>query len=78
MKTDLHTEIQELDVVVLLVDLPEAGLARGDMGTVLLCEVPGSILVEFSPGIDGLLRIVDVATENVVKLRFSEEVLIKV
>jgi hypothetical protein len=34
--------------------------------------------VEFSPGIDGLLRIVDVATENVVKLRFSEEVLIKV
>ncbi|MEJ2379194.1 MAG: DUF4926 domain-containing protein [Pseudolabrys sp.] len=37
-----------LDVVALLTDLPEQGLARGQVGTVVEALDEGTVLVEFS------------------------------
>lgn len=39
--------IQELDQVVLTVDLPEHGLVRGDVGTVVLLHGEAACEVEF-------------------------------
>ncbi len=39
--------IQELDSVVLTVDLPEHGLEKGDVGTVVLCHDTEGYEVEF-------------------------------
>ncbi len=40
-------DIQELDVVALTVDLPQEGLARGQVGTVVYVHSPGVFEVEF-------------------------------
>ena len=40
--------IQQLDVVALNTDLPEQGLVRGQVGTVLEVLAPGVFEVEFS------------------------------
>lgn len=40
-------DIQLLDVVALTVDLPERGLARGQVGTVVETLAPGVFEVEF-------------------------------
>jgi hypothetical protein len=37
-----------LDVVALITDLPEKGLLRGQVGTVVECLAPGVFEVEFS------------------------------
>jgi len=39
--------IQEHDTVVLAADLPELGLARGDVGTVVMVHAAGGYEVEF-------------------------------
>jgi hypothetical protein len=39
--------IKELDTVVLTEDLPEHGLLRGDLGTVVLVHTGGGYEVEF-------------------------------
>jgi len=39
--------IKELDTVVLAVDVPEHGLKRGDLGTVVLVHSAGGYEVEF-------------------------------
>jgi len=39
--------IKELDTVVLTADLPEHGLKRGDLGTVVLLHAPEGYEVEF-------------------------------
>ncbi len=39
--------IQEHDTVVLTADLPDHGLARGDVGTVVLVHAAGGYEVEF-------------------------------
>jgi hypothetical protein len=39
--------IRELDTVVLTEDLPEHGLKRGDLGTVVLVHAAGGYEVEF-------------------------------
>jgi hypothetical protein len=38
---------RELDTVVLLRDMPEAGLRAGDLGAVVLVHAPDAIEVEF-------------------------------
>jgi hypothetical protein len=46
-KTMSH-EIQLLDVVALIEDLPQRGLSRGQVGTVVESLAPGVFEVEFS------------------------------
>ena len=43
----MSNEIQLLDVVALTVDLPDRGLARGQVGTVVEALAPGVYEVEF-------------------------------
>ena len=69
-------DINENDVIALLVDLPDSGLRRGDMGTVVHVfdttdDHPGGFVVEFvdeSGSTQALIDIVDPAL--IVKLRF--------
>jgi hypothetical protein len=44
------TDIEMLSVVALLVDLPEEGLVRGQVGTVVESWAPGVYEVEFCDG----------------------------
>jgi hypothetical protein len=45
--------IQELDVVALMVDLPQSGLVRGQVGTVVFVYGPDAFEVEFVDHKDG-------------------------
>ena len=68
-------EIHESDVVALLVDLPDSGLQRGDMGTVVHVfnrtdDHPAGLMIEFSDEsghTQALIDIVDLSM--IVKLR---------
>lgn len=46
--TPRNPTIQSLDVVALTADLPERGLLRGQVGTVVEALAPGVFEVEFS------------------------------
>ncbi|HJS23101.1 MAG TPA: DUF4926 domain-containing protein [Pyrinomonadaceae bacterium] len=69
-------DIHENDVVALLVDQPDAGLCRGDIGTVIevfeaTADHPGGVIVEFldeSGTVQAEADIVDPSL--IVKLRF--------
>jgi len=69
-------DIHELDVVALLVDRPDAGLRRGDIGTVIQVfdatnGHPSGFIVEFvdeSGSVQAQTDIVD--PSSIVKLRF--------
>ena len=39
--------LKELETIVLTEDLPEHGLVRGDLGTIVLVHAPGGYEVEF-------------------------------
>jgi hypothetical protein len=52
MTNDKSAQLSVLDVVALLADLPAAGLARGQVGTVVDLSGKDAALVEFS-GEDG-------------------------
>ena len=52
MTNDKSARLSVLDVVALLTDLPAAGLARGQVGTVVAISGKDAALVEFS-GDDG-------------------------
>ncbi len=57
--------IRELDSVVLTLDLPEHGLARGDIGTVVLLHGEEGYEVEFV-ALDGeTLAVVSLSTNQV-------------
>ncbi len=72
----MTNEIHENDVVALLIDLPEAGLHRGDVGTVIqlfesTASHPGGFIVEFIDelgNVQGETDITDPA--QIVRLRF--------
>jgi len=52
MTNDKSARLSVLDVVALLTDLPAAGLARGQVGTIVEISGKDAALVEFS-GDDG-------------------------
>jgi hypothetical protein len=52
MTNERSSRLSVLDVVALLADLPAAGLARGQVGTVVEMVGKDTVLVEFS-GDDG-------------------------
>ena len=60
--------IDELDVVVLLEDLPEYFLHKGEIGTVLLADIPGKYLVEFSDNEGATTAMPVLDTSQVLKL----------
>ena len=72
-------EIKESDLVALLTDLPEAGLRRGDVGTVI--EVfrrtehhPGGYVVELVTEDGEVYAHADITDESqLVQLRFKRE-----
>jgi uncharacterized protein DUF4926 len=71
--------INENDVVALLVDQPEQGLRRGDLGTVIHVfeasqEHPAGILVEFVDESGNVQAQSDITDLNqIVKLRYRPE-----
>ena len=68
--------IHEHDVVALLVDQPEAGLHRGDVGTVIqvfdtTADHPGGVIIEFvdeNGRVQGQTDLTD--SSQIVKLRY--------
>jgi hypothetical protein len=69
-------DIHENDVIALLVDLPDSGLRRGDMGTVVHVfdptdKHPGGLLVEFTDESGRTQAQIDIVDRSlIVKLRF--------
>jgi len=69
--------IRENDVVALLVDKPETGLRRGDIGTVIQVfrsapEHPAGVIVEFVDEQGKIQGQVDITDQTqIVKLRYS-------
>ena len=58
--------INELDSVVLTIDLPEHGLARGDLGTVVLVHAGGQgCTVEFMTLTGSTIAVVTLLTNQV-------------
>lgn len=68
----MSNAIEDLDVVALLRDLPEAGLEKGQSGTVVLTHGAGEAFeVEFilHPGRTGSSVVATVRTEDLLKLK---------
>ena len=69
-------DIHENDVVALLVDQPDAGLCRGDIGTVVhvfeaTADHPGGFIVEFVDESGATQAQIDIVDPSlIVKLRF--------
>jgi uncharacterized protein YwbE len=68
-------DITENDVVALLVDQPDTGLRRGDVGTVVhvftsSAEHPSGVIVEFMDEVGTVLAQADIVdTTQIMKLR---------
>lgn len=69
-------DIHENDVVALLVDLPDSGLRRGDIGTVVQVfdstdDHPAGFMIEFVDESGRTQALIDIADLSfIVKLRF--------
>ncbi len=71
------SEIKQLDVIALLQDIPEEGLQRGDVGTVVevFADKPGrggGMLVEFSDRDGRAYAFADLRADQLVKLRYRD------
>ena len=72
-------EIKSLDVVALLVDMPEHRLRRGAVGTVVevftvKAEHPGGYMVEFVDDAGQTYALVDITdAAQLIPLRFKQE-----
>jgi hypothetical protein len=66
-------QIGEMSVVALLEDLPEHGLVRGQVGTVVLAWAPGIYEVEFSDAEGKPYALVAVREEQLIRLRQEPE-----
>lgn len=60
-----------LDVVALLVDLPEFGLRRGEVGTLVEHLAPGVWLVEFSDNSGEEYAMVELHSNQLMKLFYE-------
>jgi hypothetical protein len=67
----LDLKIHEYDVVALLIDVPEFGLTRGDLGAVMLNDVPGELLVEFSNPVGETIALLELNEEDVLKINMA-------
>lgn len=64
----MNRTIHLLDVVALVEDLPQEGLYRGQVGTVVEVLAPGVFLVEFSDPNGRTYAMVDLRTEQLMPL----------
>jgi hypothetical protein len=67
------TQPAELDVVALLTDLPTAGLARGQVGTVVDTSGEDAVLVEFSDDDGRAYAIVRCPAADLLVLHYEPE-----
>lgn len=65
---DMNRTIRLLEVVALVEDLPQEGLYRGQVGTVVEVLAPGVFLVEFSDPNGRTYAMVDLRTEQLMPL----------
>ena len=64
-------EVELLSVVALLEDLPERGLARGQVGTVVETLAPGVFEVEFSGEEGRTYASLPLRTEQMMRLHYQ-------
>ena len=67
-KSSAMTDIEMLSVVALLEDLPEEGLIRGQVGTVVESWAPGVYEVEFSGGDGKTYAMAALKAEQLIRL----------
>jgi hypothetical protein len=67
----MHDQPQLLDVVALLEDLPERGLRRGQVGTVVEALAPGVFEVEFSDDSGRAYALLALRAEQVILLHYE-------
>ena len=72
-------EIKLLDVVALLQDVPEEGLHRGEVGTVVEVfeqteDAPAGFLVEFSDRQGRAYAVADLRPDQLIRLRYRGDV----
>ncbi|WRH67793.1 MAG: DUF4926 domain-containing protein [Planktothrix sp. GU0601_MAG3] len=76
----MNSQMKLLDVVALIEDMPELGLYRGQVGTIVEVYEPGVFEVEFSD-LNGRAYAIETLNSNQLMLlhyqRFSEEMLVK-
>ncbi len=73
----MSEEIKLLDVVALLEDVPDEGLSRGEVGTVVEVfadkpDLPGALLVEFSDRHGESYAFASLHSRQLVKLRYRD------
>ena len=66
-------EIKLLDVVALVEDLPEQGLQRGEVGTVVEIWKDGAFEVEFSDDSGEAYSFAPLRTDQLMKLLFRKD-----
>ena len=67
------TQIPSLDVVALLADLPDKGLSRGQVGTVVEALDENTALVEFSDDDGRAYAVVPCARRDLLVLHYEPE-----
>jgi hypothetical protein len=67
----VHDSIRLLDVVALLVDLPDQGLRRGQVGTVVETLAPHVFEVEFSDDDGKTYALLPLKAEQLMVLRYG-------
>ncbi|MFB2920220.1 MULTISPECIES: DUF4926 domain-containing protein [Aerosakkonema] len=76
----MNSQMKLLDVVALIEDMPELGLYRGQVGTIVEVYEPGVFEVEFSD-LNGRAYAIETLNANQLMLlhyqRLSEEMLVK-
>jgi hypothetical protein len=73
MKSETSSRPSVLDVVALLAELPTAGLARGQVGTVVETVGKETVLVEFSDDDGRAYAIVPCPITNLLVLHYVPE-----
>ena len=69
----MSSPIHQLDVVALTGDLPERGLARGQVGTVVEVLAPGIFEVEFSDDDGRIYAELSLREEQLMVLHYAPE-----
>jgi uncharacterized membrane protein len=70
----MKTALKLNDVVALLADVPEAKLARGQVGTVVEILSPAKVLVEFADDEGKAFSITTIAENNLLVLQYEQAV----
>jgi len=67
----MNNSIKELDVVAVLEDLPEYGLVKGQVGTVVLVHEPGVYEVEFCDNDGKTYAMLALRSEQLIILHYA-------